>query len=313
MESHKVTYILAFVIGAAFILTTEGGPYSWMEKDTFDQAMDKINSITPENCPHKPEGDLLLSVDSVTQVPKFNKLLTDIIYANRTKLLHLHNMALNRAMYYSYILQRLNETNEAKDQPGFLYYYFSNAADVAANPGSINGSGIYYDIDSMYTNFYKSIRVNNTLPLFGPRAWRIEDYDDPTNWLREPTNHTIDIVDYAAGVESNYTLPGYKFNQWYKLWLPDNDKSEDSLNKYQYHISTKYSDKTGVFRDGDKFSATKFFGPPSPGEKDVNMPVKFTPPYYDCGRSNKWIVSAVSPIVDHLSRYHKWEHIRRNK
>ena len=38
------------------------------------------------------------------------------------------------------------------------------------------------------------------------------------------------------------------------------------------------------------------YGPPAP--EDEPGPVKWTAPYFDCGGSNKWVVSAVSPIVD---------------
>jgi hypothetical protein len=54
------------------------------------------------------------------------------------------------------------------------------------------------------------INFNITLPLFGPRAWREDDYREPTNWLREPTNNTIDIQDYGSGTIRNYTHPQYK-------------------------------------------------------------------------------------------------------
>lgn len=49
----------------------------------------------------------------------------------------------------------------------------------------------------------------------------------------------------------------------------------------------------------------KFFGPPSPfiSDNQDDLPVQFTRPYFDCGRSNKWIVSAVAPILDRLPRY----------
>ena len=60
----------------------------------------------------------------------------------------------------------------------------------------------------------------------------------------------------------------------------------------------------------------KFFGPPSPkvtDEDESRMPVRFTQPYFDCGRSNRWIVSAAAPIVDYVPRYLNWTHMRRGR
>lgn len=54
-----------------------------------------------------------------------------------------------------------------------------------------------------------------------------------------------------------------------------------------------------------QFQGFKFFGPASPflSADTDELPVQFTRPYFDCGRSNKWIVSATSPIFDRLPRY----------
>ena len=38
-------------------------------------------------------------------------------------------------------------------------------------------------------------------------------------------------------------------------------------------------------------------------------PVKFTRPYFDCGRSNTWKVAAVVPIVDIYPRHTQFRHI----
>ena len=308
--------VAAFLAGTTLILVVSvahAGMYDWMQKDNFDQIMAKMASITPQNCKHKPENELLLPKDTISQQPQFNKLKDNIIFSNRTNLLHLHTMALNRAFYYSYIMQRMSTTNDAVQEPGILYHYFSTVADVAANPGGINGSGTFFDMNMMYPNFIKNVNVNNTIPRFGPRSWRLDDYNEPTNWLREPTNHTIETVDYGAGMESDYTLKSYRLNQWYKIWgLPDVDRTLDSLRKHKYSVGIKFSNATGQYADNE-YLGTEFFGPSSPGQNDDKkfMPVLYTPPYFDCGRSNKWIVSAVSPIVDYLPRYLKWEHLRR--
>jgi len=39
----------------------------------------------------------------------------------------------------------------------------------------INGSGIYFDEDKYYPHWYKNF-FNKTIPLFGPYAWRADDF-----------------------------------------------------------------------------------------------------------------------------------------
>ena len=307
--------VLLWILGLVLFTYADDSPFDWFGDDSFDEIDNRMNSINLLNCKSKPASELRLPVETIAQIPRFNKLLTTIIYPNRTNLLHLHNMALNRAFYYSYIFQKLNETEDFVKQPGLMYHYFSAAADVSANEYNINGSALFYDNNCSYANWYRNLAFNNTLPLFGPRAFRLDDYQDPTNWLREPTNRTIDLLDYGAGAQSNYSLSSYKINQWYDLYLPDgwDKKGLDSVRKHTYDVGIKYSNETGKFVD-DEFVGKTFFGPPSPGQAETeHLPVVFTEPYYDCGRSNKWIVSAVSPVVDQLPRYLEWFHIRRHK
>ncbi|XP_008476852.1 uncharacterized protein LOC103513784 [Diaphorina citri] len=42
---------------------------------------------------------------------------------------------------------------------------------------------------------------------------------------------------------------------------------------------------------------------------EVPGPVKWTRPYFDCGRSNKWLVAAVVPIADIYPRHTTFRHI----
>ncbi|KAK4336731.1 hypothetical protein RND71_043632 [Anisodus tanguticus] len=42
---------------------------------------------------------------------------------------------------------------------------------------------------------------------------------------------------------------------------------------------------------------------------DTPGPIKWTRPYFDCGRSNKWIVGATVPIPDIFPRHTGWRHI----
>lgn len=89
-------------------------------------------------------------------------------------------------------------------------------------------------------------------------------------------------------------------------------------------IGLRYAKQTGELMPEDGFN---FFGPESPfiSDKVDKLPVQYTKPYFDCGRSQKWVVSAVAPIFDRLPRYTYdpdvpgnasagiYENIRKNK
>jgi len=84
--------------------------------------------------------------------------------------------------FCSWIFQKLNQTEDFMLQPGLLYYYFSTVADVSANEFNINGSGIFFDNNASFATWYKTLPFNRTLPLFGPRAYRFDDYNEPVSY-----------------------------------------------------------------------------------------------------------------------------------
>jgi hypothetical protein len=301
------------------------GPFTWMQRDTFDTVMDKLFSVTADNCSSKPQEELELPMESVAQIPVYNTLWSPVIYQNRSSLLHMHNMALNRAFFYSLIYQKLNNSAELWSQPGLRYLYMSSTADVTASPGFINGSSLYFDHDCFYPpNYvtrgslvYGTHGYNTTLLLYASRVWRSDDHINETahsgHWLRESTNNTVDIKDYAAGRMNNFghIWRNYTNPPWYSKWMPDAVGGKDSLRKYAYSVGIKFSNKTGYFMSKEFFT-TAFYGPPQPGQTgQISLPVLFTKPYFDCGRSNKWILSASSPVVDYMPRYSRWIHLRR--
>ena len=304
------------LVTLALFFTWSGGitVYEWMQRDNFDEIMDHFSAITAENCRSKPKDQLELPAETVAQKPRYNQLLSSVIYSNRSQLLHLHNMALNRAYFYSFIYQRLNHSEDFVYQPGLMYMYMSSTADVTGSEGFINGSAIIFDKNCYYPNWYlrNVVDFNRTLPLFGPRAWRADDYDETTNWLREPTNRTVDIHDYGSGRAADYTNQAYKYAPWYSVWMPDTEGTQDSLTKYTYTVGVKFSNETGKFIR-DEYENIGFFGPPQPAQTDteLTLPVKWTKPYFDCGRSNKWIVTASSPVVEYMPRYSPFIHLRR--
>lgn len=180
-----------------------------------------------------------------------------------------------------------------------MYYFMSAIADVSANK-YINASAIYYAPNRAFTSSYKSF-FNKTMPLFAPRARRDDDFDDPYHISRISTFNTIEASDLGAinpnSQGDNYTHEHYKINKWYYNWLPDFTQRQDSKTAYTVKIiSNSGSEETFIFH-----------GPPHPA--DNPGPVKWTQPYFDCDRSNKWILGATSPVVDLYPRHTGWRHI----
>lgn len=98
-------------------------------------------------------------------------------------------------------------------------------------------------------------------------------------------------------MSTNYTNEQYKVNEWYNAWLPDTTKRQDSKTTYTVQIT--YANGTN--------ETFVWHGPPA--ASDTPGPVKWTRPYFDCGRSNKWIIGATVPIPDIFPRHTGWRHI----
>jgi hypothetical protein len=54
-----------------------------------------FKSVQDYNCKSKSKAEMVMRDDVVTQLPRANELRTKVFYKNRTKLVHLHNMALH--------------------------------------------------------------------------------------------------------------------------------------------------------------------------------------------------------------------------
>jgi hypothetical protein len=54
-------------------------------------------------------------------------------------------------------------------------FYSCSLADITGGQSMINGSGIYFDEDKYYPHWNKNF-FNKTIPLFGPYAWRADDF-----------------------------------------------------------------------------------------------------------------------------------------
>lgn len=282
--------------------------FEYFEQDAFDKIDAQMKLVNSENCHIKPKMALFLSEDSISHVPDIKQVNINPVFPNRTALLHLHNMAHSRAFFYSYILQSrfirptLNASESASEyDPGFMYYFLAAVADVAANP-KINSSAAYFQPHMAYSSSYKGF-YNKTMPLFAPRAFRMDDYNDPVHLERFSTLNFFQVEDLGAimptGQRShNYTLEDYRINEWYYSWLPHtNHQQQDKLTTYQVRI--RYANNTN--------ETYVFHGPNAPEENPG--PVKFTRPYFDCGRSNKWSVPAITPFADLYPRHTQYRHI----
>uniref|UniRef100_A0A131YZN5 Integral to membrane n=1 Tax=Rhipicephalus appendiculatus TaxID=34631 RepID=A0A131YZN5_RHIAP len=269
--------------------------FNWHVRDNFDDIRTRIDKVRGDNCRVVDVNELFLPNETVTHVPNIQRLNIDPVFPNRTNLLHIHNMAISRAFFFSFILQKAADN----DEPGFMYYFMSVISDVAANR-FINSSAIYYAPNMSFTPSYKGF-FNKTMPLFAPRAYRADDFNDPYHLEGTSTLNTIDAVDLGAipadTPSRNYSSDQYRINEWYHHWLPDPTKRQDSKTTYTIQI-THFNGTNETF---------VWHGPPDPS--DNPGPVKWSRPYFDCERSNKWVYGATSPIPDIFPRHTQWRHI----
>ena len=183
-----------------------------------------------------------------------------------------------------------------------MYYYLSTIADVAANP-RINASAVYFSPNMSYSPSYRGF-FNLTMPLFAPRTFRADDYNDPIHLERISTLNMFVTKDLGAipdgNLGDNYTSDYYRINEWYKKWLPDDShKRQLQDTKTVYDVRIRYANNTNA-----TFS---FHGPP--GADEFPGPVKWTRPYFDCGRSNTWKFAATVPVADIYPRQTQFRHI----
>jgi hypothetical protein len=298
-KSSKMKEIIAVLL--VLILKLSHCQYEWIKYDKIDEIFEKINEITADNCAQKQRNELQLPDDIIYHLPSIELLKKSLILQNRTQLLHTRNIAHKNAVLYSYLLQNVFDF----DQPGLFYYYLHAAADVTGARGYLNASGIVYDSDKAYAHWYKNY-FNKTIPRFGPSAWRDDDFYDAFNWRNDWTNQTIRVVDLGAGRNSMYTSKYFKGNDWYFSWLPDPSPTDLYNGKVVHYFQLTTAKSVGQFDENAKPS--QFYGPP--GAEDNPGPTKWTTPYFDCGRSNKWIISSVSPIVDVYPRHTEYRNVQ---
>lgn len=163
--------------------------FEHQHSDRFDEILNRFRSITGANCAARHRHELFMPMEAVSHIPNIKELYINPLFPNRTDLVHVHNLALNRAYFYSYLFREAEDPEE----PGMMYYYLSHLADVASSK-AINASAIYFDTNSSYPNWYRDY-FNRTFPLFAPRAVRGDNFNDPVNPHRYSTLVMTDIRD----------------------------------------------------------------------------------------------------------------------
>lgn len=299
---HSQKSLWGLPIACALLILGVYGQYEWQIRDAYDEVKHKMDKINKDNCGIQHIGDLYMPEDSISHLPDIKDVNINPVFPNRTALLHLHNMALSRSFFWSYVLQSrfirpaINDTYD----PGMMYYLLSTVADVSANP-HVNASSIYFSPNSSYSPSYLGF-FNKTFPRFAPRTFRADDFNDPIHLERISTLNTFTVFDLGAvtpDTSNDYTSDFYRINEWYRQWLPDLSSSKRHDTKTTYQIEIRYANNTN-----ETFT---FHGPP--GADESPGPVKFTRPYFDCGRSNRWLVAAVVPVADIYPRHTGFRHI----
>ncbi|KAJ8959523.1 hypothetical protein NQ314_006260 [Rhamnusium bicolor] len=256
-------------LSACLLAVSVIGQYEWQARDSFDEISRAMKLVNKDNCEIQHVGDLYLHEDSVSHLPDIKDS--------------------------RFIRPAINDTYD----PGMMYYFLSTVADVSTNK-HINASAIYFSPNMSYSSSYRGF-FNKTFPRFAPRTFRADDFNDPIHLERISTLNTFTVQDLGAikpDTSNDYTSDYYRINEWYKKWLPD-DVVMRHDTKTTYHIEIRYANNTN--------ETFPFHGPP--GADEVPGPVKWTRPYFDCGRSNRWLVAAVVPIADIYPRHTGFRHI----
>lgn len=243
---EKLNNVL-LAISLCVLLWGVAGQYEWQIFDAVDEIRDKMDKVTSDNCYITQLDDLFLPKDSISHLPDVKEININPVFPNRTALWHLHNMAMNRAFFWSYILQSrfirpaINDTYD----PGMMYYFLSAVADVSSNP-YINASSIYFSPNMSYTSSYRGF-FNKTMPRFAPRAYRADDFNDPVHLQKISTLNTFYVEDLGAfdkeSQSRDYTSEFYRINEWYRRWLPDEVQHRHDT-KTTYRVEIRYANNT---------------------------------------------------------------------
>ncbi|GFO23801.1 fras1 related extracellular matrix protein [Plakobranchus ocellatus] len=204
-----------------------------------------------------------------------------------TVLRYAKDTSINRAIFFSLIYKLtsydqtrpVNVVEEFHQQPGLNYIYMSTAANVHAGPTGVESSGLFFDSNSSYPNWLHDVYFNYTLPLFGIKA----------------DHHKI--KDFGSTAQSNYTNSDvYPQNEFYRYL-----RSSNLGNIMQPYVIRLHKPNRPVKEM--YFYINKLHG-------EIGL---FTPPYYDCGQSNHWMLDVVSMVTEMMPRNSFWTFLRHRK
>jgi hypothetical protein len=134
------------------------------------------------------------------------------------------------------------------------------------------------------------------------------------------SEHIYLFLEYhsSANAEINW-FNAFQFYR-YKKWLPDDPTRHDT--KITYQVEIRYANNTNITHTfhgprGKLYNIFQNFSSKvlikisilTSGAHEEDGPVKWIRPYFDCGRSNRWLFAAVVPIVDLYPRYTGFRHI----
>ncbi|XP_055327918.1 uncharacterized protein LOC129581073 [Paramacrobiotus metropolitanus] len=217
-------------------------------------------SAVPNNekvLPRNAISDLPLPFDPQGPIPEF-----------RASMYEAQKIAVNRAIFFSYIMQQA----ELDDEPDMGYYFYSTLSTLSSSDERIMGSKIVFSKDMMMSSWYGG--VNQTLPFFGPYAFK-----------RFNTSQMLFAIDLGSDPSFAYTdeMKHITPNPWYAAWLSDRTAVE---------LPQPALLELKVLKDNSGVETINFFGPP------VELPAIWTMPFFDCLFTDKWQLSVTAPVAD---------------
>lgn len=234
--------------------------------DPLDEILKRTSDIserlTDSSCSTIPNLEKMLPRNAVSDLPLPFEPQGGILDF-RAQMYEAQRLAVNRAIFYSFALQ--NSTKE--EEPNLSYYLFSTLATLSASDEHVVGSRVVFSRNSLKVNWFG--KPNETLERFGPYSFR----SGPNRF------RSVDLAVEDYEDDMQHSSP----NPWYAAWLSDRAKG---------FLPQSVALEMRVLKDQGKPDSVRFSGPP------VDLPAIWTMPFFDCGYSNRWLVSAISPIVD---------------
>ncbi|KAH9382232.1 hypothetical protein HPB48_016950 [Haemaphysalis longicornis] len=287
------------------------GRFNWHVRDNFDDIRTRLDKVTGHTARVVDVNELFLPNETVTHVPKYSAAQHRPGLSEQDQLVahtqHGHfpghfssgkravqptsraslatpcfsRRAGGKAVASTHRIPRFILQKAAdNDEPGFMYYFMSVISDVAANR-LINSSAIYYAPNMSFTPSYKGF-FNKTMPLFAPRAFRADDFNDPYHLEGTSTLNTIEAGRSGRDPGRHPEPQLLERPVPHQRVVPPLAAGPDAPAGLQDHLHAP-SDNPG--------------------------PVKWSKPYFDCERSDKWVYGATSPIPDIYPRHTQWRHI----